>query len=242
MNQGDFRPLRNQFDIDVQIIDDASIEKRKLEIQEKLKTGTTTVGLVCTDGVVLAADKRATMGLFVASKTAEKLNMIQPYAWMTIAGSVADAQYLIEVLRAESSIFNLGGDKTMGVKAIATYLSRILNYYKGYFQVGLIMGGHGPEGFGLFQLGAYGSIMPEKITAIGSGSPYAIGVLEAQWNENLTVAEGMNVAAAAVRSSIIRDVFSGNGIDVVGIRKDGYEKKFYNIETDPLTQMSSPTK
>ena len=83
--------------------------------------------------------------------------------------------------------------------------------------------------------------MPEKITARGSGSPYAIGVLEAKWNENLTVTEGMNVAAAAVRSSIIRDVFSGNGIDVVGIRKDGYEQKFYDINIDPLTLINAPT-
>ncbi len=241
MKQGDFRPLRNQFDINVEVIDDAAIEKRKMEIQEKLKTGTTTVGLVCKDGVVLAADKRATMGLFVANKAAEKLHLIQPHAWMTIAGSVADAQYLIEVLRAESNIFNLTSEKSMGVKAIATYLSRIMNYYKGYFQVGLIMGGYGLDGPGLFQLGAYGSIMPENITAIGSGSPYAIGVLEAKWNENLTVEEGMKVAAAAVRSSIIRDVFTGNGIDVVGIRKDGYEQKFFGIDTDPLDTFTTPS-
>jgi proteasome beta subunit len=239
MNQRDFRPLHNQFDINVEVLDNVEIEKRKIEIQKKIKTGTTTVGLVCKDGVVLAADKRATMGLFVASKTAEKLNMIQPHAWMTIAGSVADAQYLIEVLRAESSIFNLISEKPMAVKAIATYLARIMNYYKGYFQVGLILGGYGPDGPGLFNLGAYGSIIPEKITAVGSGSPYAIGVLEAKWNENITVAEGMNVAAAAVRSSIIRDVFSGNGIDVVGIKKEGYEQKFYDINVDPLTLMTS---
>jgi len=241
MNQGEFPPYRSQLDINVEIIDEAQLEKRKLEIEKKLKTGTTTLGLTCKDGVVMAADKRATMGLFIANKSAEKLNMIQPYAWMTIAGGVADAQYLIEVLRAESNIFNYVSEKPMGVKAIATYLSRILNYYKGYFQVGLILGGYGAEGPALFQIGAYGSIMPENITAIGSGSPYAIGVLEAQWNENLTVEQGLNIAAAAVRSSIIRDVFSGNGIDVVAIKKDGYIKKFYSIETDPLAPTAPTT-
>jgi proteasome beta subunit len=238
MNQGDFPPYRSQFDIKVEVIDESSLEKRKLEIEKSLKTGTTTVGMVCKDGVVMAADKRATMGLFIANKNAEKLNMIQPYAWMTIAGSVADAQYLIEVLRAESNIYNFVSEKPMGIKAIATYLSRILNYYKGYFQVGLIMGGYGSEGPALFQIEAYGSLLPEKIVAIGSGSPYAIGVLEAQWNENLTVDQGMNIAAAAVRSSIIRDVFSGNGIDVVAIKKEGYVQKFYSIDSDPLAPTS----
>ncbi|MBN2157642.1 MAG: proteasome subunit beta [Candidatus Lokiarchaeota archaeon] len=240
MKQGDFRPYRSQFDIDVQVINEELIEKRKMEIEKKLKTGTTTVGLVCKDGVVLAADKRATMGLFVANKNAEKLHLIQSHVWMTIAGSVADAQYLIEILRAESNVFKLTSEKPMTAKAIATYLSRILNYYKGYFQVGLIIGGYGSEGPALFQLGAYGSIIPEKITAIGSGSPYAIGLLEAQWHENLTVDEGIKIAAAAVRSSIIRDVFTGNGIDVVAIRKDSYEQKFFGIETDPLTILNSP--
>ena len=70
-------------------------------------SGTTTVGLVCKDAVVLGTDRRATMAYFIASKIAKKLHKIQEHLWMTIAGSVADAQYLIDVIRAQSTIYQL---------------------------------------------------------------------------------------------------------------------------------------
>jgi len=95
MNDGRIPKFRSQFDLgEIKVFNKEDNEKIEQKLANSFKTGTTTVGLVCTDGVVLATDKRATSGLFIASKTAEKLHAIQPYIWMTIAGGVADAQYL----------------------------------------------------------------------------------------------------------------------------------------------------
>ena len=199
---------------------------QKLKTQA-FKTGTTTVGLVVKDAVILGTDKRASMGYFVASKTAEKLHMIQEHLYMTIAGGVADAQYLIDVLRAETSLYQLKREKPIKVKSAGKLLANILYQNKMYpFQVGLILGGvTEEEGPTLLDIGAYGSILPEKFCAVGSGQNFSYGVLEAKYKDNLTIKEGKQILIKAISSSIIRDMASGNGIDVAIIKKEGEAKR-----------------
>jgi proteasome beta subunit len=199
----------------------------------KFKTGTTTVGLTCKDAVILGTDKRASMAYFVASKTSEKLHQIQDHIWMTIAGTVADAMYLVDVLRAETTLYQLQREKKIKVKSAGKILSNILYQNKMTpYEVGLILGGVSEEeGPVLLDIGAYGSILPEKFCAIGSGQNFSYGVLEAKYKEGLTIKQGMDIVQKAITSSIIRDMASGNGIDLVAITKDGpVERKFIPIK------------
>jgi len=186
-------------------------------------TGTTTVGLICKDAVVLGTDRRATMAYFIASKIAKKLHKIQDHLWMTIAGSVADAQYLIDVIRAQSSIYQLQKEKPIPIKAAGKLLSNFLYRNKMFpFEVGLILGGiTEEEGPTLLDIGAYGSILPEKYVAVGSGQNFSYGVLEAKFKDNLSIEEGKKIVRTAVTSSIARDMNSGNGIDIVVIKVKG---------------------
>ncbi len=202
------------------------------------KTGTTTVALRVKDGVVLATDNRATMGAFVANKNARKLQQIQPHIYMTIAGGVADAQYLIDLLKAETQIFNLRNGTIIGVGQTAKLLQNILYNNKGWFQVGHILGGYtDKEGGKLFEIEGYGSLLEDDYISMGSGSRFAIGVMETEWKEGLTLEEGMDLAVKSVRSAIIRDIASGNGIDVVGMGK-GREpvEKSYKITNKALIE------
>ncbi|MHA2038852.1 MAG: proteasome subunit beta [Promethearchaeota archaeon] len=198
-----------------------------------LKTGTTTVGLTCKDATIFATDKRASMGYFVASKTAEKLLKIQDHIWMTIAGSPADAQYLADVLRAETTIYQLEhDDKPILIKSAGKMLSNILYSNKMFpYQVGLMLGGVTEvEGPTILNISAYGSILKEDYCAVGSGQNFSYGVLEAKYKDNLTVEEGKEIIKKAVTSSIIRDMASGNGIDIVVIKKEGSaEREFIPI-------------
>ncbi|MHA1519790.1 MAG: proteasome subunit beta [Promethearchaeota archaeon] len=205
-------------------------------IETKMKTGTTTVGCIIKNGVILATDNRATMGSYVASKDARKLHQIQPHIYMTIAGGVADAIYLIDLLKAETEIYQLRNSKAIAVTAAVKLLQNILYNKKGFYQVGHILGGYSEsEGPKLFNVEGYGSLLEEQYTSIGSGSPFALGVLETEWKENLTVNDGIHLAVKAVRSAIIRDIASGNGVDVVVIQK-GKEPitKRYEIDDESL--------
>ncbi|MHA1805539.1 MAG: proteasome subunit beta [Promethearchaeota archaeon] len=203
--------------------------------KKQLKTGTTTVGLTCKDAVILGTDKRATMAYFIASKTSEKLHEIQKHLWMTIAGSVADAQYLIDILRAETTLYQLEKEKPVKVRAAGRLLSNMLYSSKLFpYEVGLILGGvTEEEGPLLLDVGAYGSLLEEKYCSIGSGQNFSYGVLESKYKENLSIEEGKNIVKAAITSSIIRDMASGNGIDIVVVKKEGpTERMFYPIKKE----------
>jgi proteasome beta subunit len=217
-------------DSDIKIAD---LQDNSNPIAPTFKTGTTTVGLTCKDAVVLGTDRRATMAYFVASKTAEKLHKIQDHLYMTIAGSVADAQYLVDILRAETSIYQLKREKIISIKAAGKMLSNILYQNKLFpFQVGLILGGvTSHEGPVLLDIGAYGSILPEKYVAVGSGQNFSYGVLEARYKDGLSIEEGKQIVKTAVSSSIIRDMASGNGIDIVIIKENGpADREFIPID------------
>ncbi|OLS14536.1 MAG: proteasome endopeptidase complex subunit beta [Promethearchaeota archaeon CR_4] len=210
---------------DFKIVD---LNEQNLSQQQKLphlKTGTTTCGLKVAGGVVLAADKRATMGNFIANRQAQKVNRLLDHIWMTIAGGVADAQYLIDIMRAEAQLFEMKRKRKIPVKALSHMLANMLFRNKqSPYEVGLIMGGYtDDEGPALFDLDALGSILPEDFTSVGSGSPFCIGVLETNWKPNLTPEAGKALAVKAIQAAIARDINTGNGVDVVVITNAGYE-------------------
>jgi len=219
-------------------------KSKSMEALPILKTGTTTVACKIKDGVIMATDNRATMGYFVANKNAKKLHRIQDYLWMTIAGGVADAIYLIDLLKAETEIYNLKNDKPIGIGQSAKLLQNILYNKKGFYQVGHLLGGvTDTEGPKIFNLGGYGSLLDDDYASIGSGSVFAMGILETEWKEDMTLEEGMEVCTRAVRSAIIRDMASGNGIDFVAIKKKKKTvEKRYEISDQNLIELKLKNK
>jgi len=192
-----------------------------------IKSGTTTVGIVCKDGVVLAAEKKATMGYMVASKEDVKIEKIMPHIAITQAGMVGDIQALTRYLRAEARLFELTNRRRIPVRAAATLLSNIL--YQGRmsifpYYVQIILAGYDEKGPGLFILSADGSRLEDKkFFSTGSGSPMAFGVLEALYKEEISLDEGKKLAVQAIKSAIERDIASGGkGIDVAIIDKNGF--------------------
>ena len=187
--------------------------------------GTTTVGLVCDDGVVLATERRATMGNFIASKDAKKIYQIDDKVGMTTAGMVGDAQALARSIAVESKLYKIRRQEPMTVGATVTLLSNILsgNRYFPYY-VQLIIGGVDKKGPSLYSLDAFGGQLTEKkAVATGSGSPVAYGVLEDRYMDNMPIDDGVTLAIRALHTSMKRDSASGDGIDVVKITSKGYE-------------------
>ncbi|MCK4319805.1 archaeal proteasome endopeptidase complex subunit beta [Candidatus Micrarchaeota archaeon] len=190
------------------------------------KTGTTTVGLVCTDGLVMASDQRATMGFFIASKTAEKIHPLNDRIAMTIAGGVGDAQTLVRWMKAEIKLYELKNEKTISVQAAATLLSNILAQSKYYpFFVQLLVGGINTDGTSdLYSIDMLGGATQEDFTSTGSGSPIAIGILEEMYKKNGTIKDNAVFAAKAVSTAMKRDAASGENVDVIVIDKEGFKR------------------
>ncbi len=191
---------------------------------QAVQTGTTTVGMVCKDGVIMASDRRATMGYLIASKDIDKVYSVDEHITMTIAGGVGDAQTLIRWMQAELKLYKLRHEKRIPVEAAATLLANILTQYKFYpFYVQLLLGGV-DERPRLFSIDMLGGVTEEKFTSTGSGSPIAYGVLEEMYKENGTIDDNLKVAAKAVYSAMKRDAASGERVDVTIVTKDGFKR------------------
>jgi proteasome beta subunit len=197
----------------------------KESISENTLKGTTTVALTCKDGVVLATDRRATMGFYVASKTAKKLFRIDEHLAATIAGSVADAQRVMDALQAEANIFKVRIGVPMKIKAAANLLSSILFEARLFpYLMEAIVGGIDDSGPQLYALDPVGSLTTEKFVATGSGGPIAYGLLEDSYSDDLTVKDGIPLVIRAIRSSMERDAASGNGFDIAYITRSTYHE------------------
>jgi proteasome beta subunit len=197
------------------------------ELPNEILKGTTTIGIVFNDGVVLATEKRATMGNLVASKTAKKVYKIAPRIGMTTAGGVGDAQQLARIMQVEASLFEIRRAKQMTVGAVSTLLSNYLNqnrYYPYYVQ--LLVGGVDDKGPGVYSVDALGGASREDdIVATGSGSPFAYGLLEDGYRREMNEEEAVDLAVRALRSAMRRDVGSGEDINIVVITPEKYEEK-----------------
>jgi len=193
---------------------------------ENKKTGTTTVGIVTKEGVVLATEHRATMDTFIAHKTAKKLYMLDYNIGMTTAGLVGDLQYLVRYMKAEISLYRIRRKMYMPVGAAATLLSNILNERKFTpYYVGLIIGGFDNKGYHVYSIDAAGGAIEDKYASVGSGSLFVYGVLEDRWKDDLSLDEGVNLAIRGVNAAMRRDAASGDGISVATITKEkGFEE------------------
>ena len=188
--------------------------------------GTTTVGLVCTDGVVIAADSRATMDTFIASTEARKVWKIDENLGMTIAGLVGDAKEMIRILKIQNEIYKMNERKQMSPRSAATLLSIILQENKMMpFYVQLIVGGvEDGKGY-VYNLDAAGGYTQEsRFTATGSGSLTALGYLEDSYRPGLTTKDAIKIAAKALLIAMQRDSATGNNLTIAAITSKGYEE------------------
>jgi proteasome endopeptidase complex beta subunit len=192
-----------------------------LEGFNSAKKGTTTIGMVVKEGVVLAADRRATSGNMVANKKVRKILMIDNRIAITTAGGVADAQFLYDIIKVRYNFNKMYGQLPTSIKSIVTYLANILSFNKYFpYYVQLIIGGY-DESPVLFSLDLYGSFTQEKYVATGSGSPVAMGVLEDEYNEDLSIDQAVDLARRAIINAIKRDAYTGESVMVVSIDKSG---------------------
>ncbi|MHA1377683.1 MAG: archaeal proteasome endopeptidase complex subunit beta [Candidatus Helarchaeota archaeon] len=189
---------------------------------------TTTIGIVCKDGIVFGTDRRATEGYYVAHKHSKKIYKIVDHIGLTTAGIVADAQTLVDIMQAECNLYQINRMTKISVSAAARLFSNVL-FNRRYFPyiTQIIIGGMDSSGPKIYTLDPVGSLIEENsFCATGSGTPYAIGVLEDSYDEKkgLEINDAIPIAIHSVRSSIERDIGSGNGIDIVTIDKDGYKE------------------
>lgn len=197
-----------------------------------LKTGTTTVGIVCKDGVVLAADRQATADYFIAHKKVSKIIPITKNIAVTTAGLVSDIQLISKLTKAELKLKTIRTKTEPTVKEAANLFATILYHNIRKFSpilgiAAFIIGGVDKKGFWLYDAAPDGAALEYKdYVATGSGSILAYGVLESHYSKDMSVKEGIKLALKALNAALQRDAASGSGVDVITITKDGIKKVY----------------
>jgi len=192
---------------------------------EDAKKGTTTIGLIAKDAVVVAAEQKSVLGYMIESKLAKKIYQLEDHIGLTIAGAVGDAQAIVRLLKAQFKLYKLDRGP-ITVKAAATLLSNILQSSKYFPYINqFILAGFDNQP-GLYSFDPFGGFdFRDKFYSTGSGSPFAYGVLEAAFKENMTVEEAIALVLKAIKVAIERDIGSGGkNFEVAVIDKNGYRE------------------
>ncbi len=188
--------------------------------------GATTLGVVCSDGVILASEKRVSYGHLVVSRVGKKVFKITSRIGAACAGLVSDMQILIRDVEAYANLFRLDTGRPMPVKSAAKVMSNLL-FSRRLFPLitQTVVGGMDEEGPSIYSLDVLGSLLPDKYATVGSGAEIAIGVLEEGYKETMSVKEAKDLVVRAIKSAVSRDVMSGDGVDFLTITKDGIKEE-----------------
>jgi proteasome beta subunit len=184
--------------------------------------GATTIGLICSDGVVLASEKRVSYGRLVASTKGKKVFKLTDTIGLAFAGLMSDIQALVREASAYANLFYLEKNRPITTKAMSKLISNMLfNRRMMPLLMETVIGGVDRDGPNLYSLDPVGSLIPDDFIAAGSGAAIAIGVLEAEYNKKMDTKAGVELAKKAVKAAIARDAVSGDGIDIMVIKEDG---------------------
>ena len=188
--------------------------------------GATTIGVVCSDGVILASEKRVSYGYMVVSRVGKKVFKITDRIGAACAGLVSDMQILVREMEAYANLFHLDTGRQMLVRSAAKLMSNLLfNRRLVPLITQTLIGGIDEEGAALYALDMLGSLIPDKFAAVGSGAAIAVGVLEEGFKDNMPVEEAKALVMRAVKSAVSRDIMSGDGVDFFTITKKGIREE-----------------
>jgi proteasome beta subunit len=197
----------------------------KVSGEPDLLKGTTTIGLVCKDGVVLATERRATAGNFIANKMTQKLFKIDANIGVTVAGLVGDAQVLARYLRAEVSLYRLRRSAPLSAEGAATLLANILSGNRMFpYYAWMILGGVDSRGGHVFSVDPAGGSIEDKYVSVGSGSTFAYGILEEGYSTGMSTSDGVDLALRGLTVAMKRDSASGDGYIVHVITSKDYKE------------------
>lgn len=221
-----------------------NLENQGLPGPKMLKTGTTLCGIVFKDGVVLAADTRATEGSIVADKRCRKIHYMAPNMMCCGAGTAADTEAVTDMVSAQLALHRLESGKQSRVLEALTLLQEHLYRHQGHVSAALVLGGVDVEGPYLATIAPHGSTDRLPYMTMGSGSIAAMAELEACYRDGLNVEEAKQLVASSIRKGIFNDPYSGTQVDVCVITKDkteliiGYDQP--NIRTHPKLHVALP--
>ncbi|KAI8071244.1 proteasome subunit beta type-7 [Gongronella butleri] len=197
-----------------------TLETKGTRPPKATSTGTTIVGVIFKDGIVLGADTRATEGPIVADKNCEKIHYIAPNIYCCGAGTAADTEFTTNLISSQMELHRLSTGRQSRVVTAMTLLKQMLFKYQGHIGAALVLGGFDPTGPNLYTVYPHGSTDKLPYVTMGSGSLAAMSVFESRWTPNMSREAAIEIVKDAIEAGIFNDLGSGSNVDVCVIEKD----------------------
>ncbi|EDW82389.1 uncharacterized protein Dwil_GK25153 [Drosophila willistoni] len=195
-------------------------------------TGTSIVGIIYENGVILGADTRATEGPIVSDKNCSKIHRLQDYIYCCGAGTAADTEHLTQMTSSELDLHRLNINRERVPVVCASRMMRsTLFRYQGHISAALVMGGvdkAGPQIYCIYPCGSNDKI---PYAAMGSGTLAAMSVLEHGWHAQLSLDEGKQLVREAISAGVFNDLGSGSNIDMCVISCGKAKAEYLRTET-----------
>jgi len=170
--------------------------------KETVKRGTTAVGLVTGDGVILAAYKNITSPLIV-SESMEKIFTVDQHIAITASGLVADARKLVESARVKAQTHRITYGEAVGVEVLSKALGDMMQMYTQYggarpFGVALLVGGVDDSEGHLFEVEPSGALTEYRAGAVGAGKKKVEEYFEKHYKPGIKQDDGIELALKAL--------------------------------------------
>jgi len=201
----------------------AYLTSKGFPVPKARKTGTTIVGAVFKDAVILGADTRATSGSIVADKNSMKIHYLAPNMYCCGAGTAADTEQVTNMISSQLELHRLATDRTVPVCVANRLLCQYLFRYQGHIGAALIVGGVDSSGPSVYSIHPHGSYQKQPYDCMGSGSLAAMTVFETRWKTDMSIDEGKQLVRDAINAGIFNDLGSGSTVDLCIITKNGVE-------------------
>ncbi|TIA89892.1 hypothetical protein E3P99_01861 [Wallemia hederae] len=207
----------------------ALASKNPSGLPKATSTGTTIVGCIYKDGLVLGADTRATEGEIIADKNCEKIHYLTDNIRCCGAGTAADTEAVTALISSNLELHSLSTGRSPRVVTAMTMLKQMLFQYQGHIGAALVLGGIDSTGPNLFTVAPHGSTDKLPYVTMGSGSLAAMAVFESSWKPGMTQQEAKDIVIKAISAGIFNDLGSGSNCDVCVIEKDKPTELYRNI-------------
>merc|ERR1711865_1070397 len=191
-----------------------------MKVPKGFKTGTTIVGLVYKDGVVLGADTRATGDTTVVDKNCERIHKIADNIYCCGAGTAADTQQVTDMINARLELHRMNTGRPSRVCTALAMLKEMLFKYQGQVSAALVLGGVDFNGPHIYTVYPHGSTDHLGYATMGSGSLAAMAVFESRFRDDMELEDAKELVKDAVFAGIFNDLGSGSSCDLCVITKD----------------------
>jgi len=226
-----------------------SPDGRLLQVEYAKKTvrqGSTTIGMACSDGVILVADKRIVDSL-VVPESVEKVWEIDSHIGAAASGILSDARVLIERAQLKAQQHKVTYDTEIDTSTIVKDicdLKQICTQSGGLrpFGVSILVGGIDNGNARLYETDPTGIFFQYKATAIGEGEVEVEEILHKEYKPEMTVEDGLKLSLKALKK-VLGDNFNVERIDAAYITKtDKKLKRFPKSKIEKVADSKSKKK